>query len=291
MKQGFILILVLVIVGLLTIGVISYNYWVRTKAVSASNQLFDLKTLYLAKAGINYGLLLLQKDERAFDSLSEEWANLLPFELGEGEVIVTITDENGKININQLIRKDGKIDTTYEGILKRLFGLLELEENLLPPICDWLDADDNVSIQGAESDYYQSLPSPYSCKNGPLDTIGELIMVKGIDEKILYHQEKGLVNFLTVTSDGKININTASAEVLEAILNNHALAEEIISQREEEPFTQVPKEIPEKQKILFTCKSNFFSLQSEGDTPPHYQKRVKAIVQRNPLKILYYKIE
>ncbi|MCK4245338.1 MAG: type II secretion system minor pseudopilin GspK [Candidatus Omnitrophica bacterium] len=297
-KDGFVLILVLVIVGLLAIGVVNYNYWVRTKAVSASNQLFDLKTLYLAKAGINYSLFLLQNDEEELsDNLNENWAEIEPFNLGEGKITVEIIDENGKININNLLSKDGKIDTTYEGILKRLFALLELEKNLLPPICDWLDADGTPLPDGAEEDYYANLISPYSCKNDSLDTIGELIMVKGIDEEILYDQGKGLVNFLTVTSDNKVNINTASVEVLEAILDDSTLAEKVISRRETEPFAkgEISKFLSgteaSKKANLFTYKSNFFSLRARGEIPPHYQKGIKAVVQRNPLKILYYKIE
>lgn len=290
--------MVLVIVGLLTIGVVNYNYWVRTKAVSANNQLFDLKTLYLAKAGINYGLFCLQNDEEeSSDNLNENWAKIEPFNLGEGKITVKIIDESSKININNLLGKDGKIDKTYEEVLKRLFGLLELEESLLPPICDWLDADGTVMPDGAEEDYYANLSSPYSCKNSSLDTIGELIMVKGMDKEILDNEEKGLLNFLTVTSSNGVNVNTASEEVLEVLLDDSTVAEKIISRREEEPFVkgEISKFLSgteaSKKANLFTYKSNFFSLDVRGEVSPHYQKGIKAIVQRNPLKILYYKVE
>ena len=287
MKKGFILILTLVVISLLTIGVVGFNYWVRTKNIFANNQIFDLKTLYLAKAGINYSIFILQNDEeKKCDNLNEDWAKIEPFNLGEGVVTVKIIDESGKIDINKL-KKGATIDFTYRKILENLFTILELELNLLPPIYDWVDLDDTPRLNGAEEDYYANLNSPYSCKNGPLDTIGELIMIKGVNKEILYNQEKGLVNFLTVASDNKININTAPLEVLDAVLDNRTLAEEIIDQREENPFTKLSKE----QKKLFTCESNVFSLESTGTILPHYKKSIKAIVQRNSLEILYYKVE
>ncbi len=286
MKRGFILILTLVVISLLTIGVVGFNYWVRTKNIFANNQIFALKTLYLAKAGINYGIFVLREDkEKESDNLNEDWAKIEPFDLGEGVVTVKIIDEQGKININEFIK-------SKKTILARLFNLLDLESGKLDAIADWIDRDNIPRATGAEEDYYANLQPPYSCKNAPLDTIGELIMVKGINKQILYDDEKGLVNFLTVASasDHKnetININTAPLDVLEAILGNHTLAEDIINQREEKSFTGMP----EKKGFSFVSTSNIFSLESTGAIPPHYKKKIKAIVRRNPLKILYYKVE
>ena len=42
---------------------------------------------------------------------------------------------------------------------------------------------------------------------------------------------------------------------------------------------------------LFTYKSDFFSIESTGRISPRYKKSIKAIVQRNTSKILYYKVE
>jgi len=291
MKKGFILILTLVVISLLTIGVVGFNYWVRTKNIFANNQIFDLKTLYLAKAGINYGIFILQNDdEKESDNLNEDWAKIEPFDLGEGTVTIKIIDEQGKININKFIKNK-------KTILGRLFNLLDLESGKLDAIADWIDRDNIPRATGAEEDYYANLEPPYSCKNGPLDTIGELTMVRGFNKEILYNQEKGLINFLRVRpKDNKININTAPPEVLEAVLNNRTLAEEIIDRREEKPFvnkTEIKDFLKPAKTDLFTCESDFFSLESTGRISPHYKKRIKAIVQRNSnsLKILYYKVE
>ena len=101
-----------------------------------------------------------------------------------------------------------------------------LEYSIVPAIIDWIDKNDEVYVllsvttgenKGAENDYYAELPLPYPCKNAPLDTIEEILMIKGISEEN-YYGEKGLENFVTVFTNGKININTASAEVLKSTL-------------------------------------------------------------------------
>ena len=53
-------------------------------------------------------------------------------------------------------------------------------------ILDWIDPDDQTHIQGAESDFYENLTPAYSAKNGPIDDISELLMIKGITPEIFW---------------------------------------------------------------------------------------------------------
>ena len=47
-------------------------------------------------------------------------------------------------------------------------------------IVDWLDMDSSPRPYGAEDDYYTALSPPYHCKNGPLDSLEELLLVRGV---------------------------------------------------------------------------------------------------------------
>ena len=75
-----------------------------------------------------------------------------------------------------------------EVILRNLINSLDLPgedkdllvNTIVDSILDWKDPDDFHRLQGAESDYYQSLPHPYKAKNGNFDTVEELILVKGV---------------------------------------------------------------------------------------------------------------
>src|SRR5581483_10125205 len=53
-------------------------------------------------------------------------------------------------------------------------------------IIDWRDADNAVTPGGAEQDYYLSLQPPYLPRNGPIQTIRELLMVRGISRQLLF---------------------------------------------------------------------------------------------------------
>ena len=115
---------------------------------------------------------------------------------------------------------------------------------------DWLDSEDDdleTGTSGAESAYYQTLEPPYTCANAPFDTLDELFLVKGLSEglgaseSIPALEDMGLEmdmdmnlmleqNFTVFGMDdqlvtgnryrfpGTININTASAMVLMALL-------------------------------------------------------------------------
>ena len=108
---------------------------------------------------------------------------------------------------------------------------------------DWLDSGDDDAItglSGAESDYYEGLEPPYSCKNGPIDDLGEVALIQGVTPELFAGAggAAGLSSLLTVqgvsavgdgrfTFDGKINISTANVAVLAALLpsENSDLAE------------------------------------------------------------------
>ncbi len=113
-------------------------------------------------------------------------------------------------------------------------------------IQDWRGPPAPPRVAGAESDYYQSLTPPYNAKNAPLDDISELLLVKGVTPE-MYDPKSygggssnspapqrpklgfgvapgqapdypfGLKDVFTAVSSGKINVNTADANVLQLI--------------------------------------------------------------------------
>lgn len=154
----------------------------------------------------------------------------------------TITDLERKANINNPV-------IANEAILQQAMMVIGVDAGSQTPIVnsilDWITPGESPRIQGAKSDYYQGLqPIPYYAKDGPIDDLSELLLVKGIrDLPELYYGGfatnyqpgyfnaqasrfggtpmitggVGLTNLFTPLSDGKININTASAEVLQII--------------------------------------------------------------------------
>lgn len=127
--------------------------------------------------------------------------------IGDRNCEVQISDESGKINVNKIT------DDTRAGFIKFLtaYKMEELvAETITDSILDWLDEDDLHHVNGAEKDFYATLPEPYEPKNGSFESIEELTLVKGITPQIF----ELLREHLTIYGSGKININFASKEVL-----------------------------------------------------------------------------
>ncbi len=80
-------------------------------------------------------------------------------------------------------------------------------------IADWRDPDDEVLTGGAESAYYSRVSPPYQAANAKFGVLEELLLVKGIDERLFDRLAPGL----TVHGSGHVNLNAASRIVLESV--------------------------------------------------------------------------
>lgn len=93
-----------------------------------------------------------------------------------------VIDEGGKLNINSMIALDPTGQVLHDALMK----LPNMTEDVADAIVDWVDADDDARASGAESSYYQSLSNPYKAKNGPLNSLDELLLVRGVTPELLY---------------------------------------------------------------------------------------------------------
>ena len=87
-----------------------------------------------------------------------------------------ITDEASKVNLN----------AAALGMLSKLPGMTT---EFAASTVDWRDTDSNVTTGGAENEYYLMLPDPYECKNGPLETVEELFLVRDATKQVLFGQD------------------------------------------------------------------------------------------------------
>ncbi|MBN1879902.1 general secretion pathway protein GspK [bacterium] len=117
--------------------------------------------------------------------------------IGKGKFDYLITDEEGRINLNYLESRVQSGNKSMRNIFREVLlatGVPEGEEPdiIIDSILDWVDRNDEHRLNGAESDWYEhnyaekGFSLPYSCKNQPLDTIDELLMIRGMTPDILY---------------------------------------------------------------------------------------------------------
>jgi general secretion pathway protein K len=254
----------------------------------------------VALAGVNMARSILEQNQ----DWKEFSSDMFPEDfLEEVSLSGRIVDEGGKINVNSLIDPTTEeIDSKNEERLLRLFDSLEMREDLANPILDWLDGDDIKRLDGAEDYYYQNLEEPYECGNGPLLTSGQLLLIKGIAEigRVGVDGDKQITDFLTIYSDGKINVNTAPREVLQSLdaAMDSSRADSIIRYREDKEFSGIDDLKSVIDEVLFnrikeiiTVKSTTFSIEMEGG----YQEtrsRIRAIIQKSAGKtqVLYWQV-
>jgi hypothetical protein len=92
-----------------------------------------------------------------------------------------VEDESARINLNTILLADS---AQANGGRMLLMGLPGMTEDVADSILDWIDTDDESREFGAELSSYAGLG--YGCKNEPLDTIEELLLVRGVAPELLF---------------------------------------------------------------------------------------------------------
>lgn len=258
--KASILLLVLWSLSLLAVFSVVLGYGVRQK-LSLVKRIDERERLhFIAEAGVKKALFELQKQNaQGYNSLKDPISNdsvkfkdihleggsfsvSYNFSRGSGipphseqvagkdertgvlETRYGLSDEESKVNLN----------TAGLAVLENLFiaaaGFDEVEaQELAASIIDWRDKDSQLSIPlgSAEDPYYHGLAYPYDAKDSEFESLDELLLVKGMTPEIF---EK-LKDYVTVSSSGKININTTSSPVLMALGLDGDTADKIIRYR------------------------------------------------------------
>jgi len=317
-NKGIALILTILIVSLVVSLTLQFNRSMRSNLYAAANLSDGIKLGCIARSGFQGALAVLYADGSlsSVDSLRDDWAYVKAYSevsvslFEDGYFLIDITDLSGRIQINHLVNEQGDYNDAQRNILLRLLGLPQFEldadeaENLVDAIKDWIDEDNEVTRFGAEDAYYLTLEDPYPCKNGPLESPEELLLVRGMTRDLFYGTEEapGISRYVSAYGEGKININTADHLVLRALSDriDEELAEEMVAYRmdEDNDIANINwyKEVPGMGDIalsadVITTSSTHFEIVSEGikDT---LRKGIKGIVERKDqkLEILSWKV-
>jgi len=299
-QRGVALLVVLWIFIFLFVVAFDFSASVRDEASAAHRYGDETQGYYLALAGFERALFdFLQQAASGRGQQSQAPADLFAGTWTEGPqgsgYRFRLIDEGGKININ-------RID---ENKLRSIFTNLGIEEPrrtiLVDSIMDWRDPDDLHRINGAESDYYQSLPVPYSAKNGPFDTVEDLLWVRGVTTALFYGSGEdaaapeggaivGLKQLFTVDSpNDRVNLRTASAEVIHALTGiDMKKCQQFVEERKKLSDKSLPDLLgllgggtgdPRLQNFVFTNPS-VVSVEAEGQlAESRVRRRVRGVVR------------
>jgi general secretion pathway protein K len=319
-ETGIALFLVLWVLTLLSVIAGEFCFAMRTEVNITRNFKEQTEAYYIALAGMNRAIGELIRNEvmppkttsvelPGKEETPEEeedkdrWRiNVeIPAEpYGEGEYEVRIGNESGKININ--VANEALLKMMLEG-----FDLEEQEKNIIvDSILDWRDKNTLHRLNGAEDDYYRSLPEPYECKDDDFDSVEELLLVRGVTPEIFYGGLKDIVTAFKPDQKGssvgealslvkwdarKININAAPRQVLLALPSmTEDLVQQIVDYRKSADFTsltQVSSMVGTDVYALISPyitleTSPYFTIRSVGKTMERrIRQGVEAMVEIN----------
>jgi len=253
----------------------------------ARNTDYDAQMEWMGRSGIElarYALANKCAEQKTIDALNQFWAGgtspcsndvenipLRDVPLGPGRISVTITDMERKWDINLVANPRNPQKTILHNALAEV-GVTDEEQQstIIDSILDWINPNETAGFNGAKSDYYLHLNPPYYCKNGLIDDISELLLIKGVTPEIYWgsnstnhpvsaYQQHGGGTFDQATLNrsgagfrngdqpqypvglydlfcamgGPLNINTASLKTLQLIPGiDEAIAERILQQRQ-----------------------------------------------------------
>ena len=253
-EQGIAIVIVMVCIFVLSAMAAVFAAYMKVEMRLAANSNNEVEMQWMGRSGVELARWVLGQQlnvpNEPYDSLNQVWAggqgethelladiNLKDVEIGNGKFSVTIVDTERKFNINLALGNDAMLQQAMI-----LIGVDAAEiPTIIASIQDWIDRDDDVHVNGAESEYYQGMNPPYFAKNGPIDDLSELLFVKGVTPEIYWGPNStnhpvnlfqaaqtlktgllptataGLADIFTPISSGRINLNTASSLTLQMI--------------------------------------------------------------------------
>jgi type II secretory pathway component PulK len=115
-----------------------------------------------------------------------------------------LTDETGKINVNALF----KLDSSGTLLYNTLMNVPNMTDDVANSIVYWIDPTATPRGSGATDEYYGSLTPSYAAKHAPLDSIEELLYVRGVTPDLLFGNDRNRNGVLDPDEDdgsGQLN--------------------------------------------------------------------------------------
>jgi general secretion pathway protein K len=174
-QRGFVLLIVLSTLGLLSVVVVSFTQVARTHVKVAAAVSESARAEALADAGVNIAILELVAAREKEPPARRFLLNATPLTCSmgnDGSVKISVQDEAGKVDLN----------IGSEPLLRALIFGLGGGEAAVDAILDYRDEDDRRRASGAERAEYLAAGRPGGPRNGPFLAVEELASVLGLTQ-------------------------------------------------------------------------------------------------------------
>lgn len=208
-RRGVVLVVVMIAIILLALSTYTFSILMITEDEATRLMGRQIQARYLVESGVDYVRLFLSKDPATLREAGGTWDNpqfaavpvvtevTSPGDVGRFSIVTASIDDEGfamgsrfglqdestKLNLNTLLLADEYLPGAARNLL---MALPSMTEEIADAIIDWMDDNEEMCELGTESSYYATLDPAYQCKNGPLDSIEELLLIRGVTPQLLF---------------------------------------------------------------------------------------------------------
>jgi general secretion pathway protein K len=255
--SGFVLIVVITVIGLLALAAAGFAQVTRSQVKAAASSVGGSTAQALADAGVQLAILdLLQsRQDPSYQKRFALGEKPLRCDAGDGRrLAVSITDEAGRVDIN----------TADDRLLQALLAGVgaPASQALADAIIDYRDDDNTRRPQGAEHEQYSAAGRP-GPKNALFSVVEEIEQVLGVDADLAARLRPHITVY---TGQPGIDTTSASRELL-AILARGLGQDSTPAQSDAGEQTREEKSPLPAVPFLGAQGRRFFALHAEAFTP------------------------
>jgi general secretion pathway protein K len=228
-RAGFALMVVIIILLIVSFLASQLILQVQTEQKIAFNVKKKAYSRLLSEAGMQIALFrtlepktVVDEEDQLFQFIEGKTYDTF---FNQGKISYSTVNESGKIDLNRAPRQLLELFCEYHG--------LEMEETgtLIDSLMDWRDSDDLLRLNGAEANYYEELEDPYLPRNGEIEDPAEFLLIQGAE----LLAEKFVVEdvFTVNNSDGKINFNSLTPDMLAFLTEGDLDRQEVYHENQE----------------------------------------------------------
>lgn len=182
--RGSVLIVALIVLFALAAMTLAMSHGARIDAAASANGAGAIQAGEIARGAERWLLSIIEtegaeaalRDESEFEqrSLGGGYFWVVRPDYGDPDLPECgLTDEAGKLNINA-------------AAVESLRMLPGMSDEMAAAVVDWRDENEEAEANGAEAQYYLTLPQPYRAKNAPFEYVEELLLVRGFERPWLF---------------------------------------------------------------------------------------------------------
>ena len=282
-RQRGVAVVTAMLLTTLAISIVASLFWQQQVQVrSMENQRLQSQTKWIQRGALDWASVILRVNNNSnYTSLDQVWATPLAEtrldqyierERIQGEnfdasLSGQVLDATARYNLNNLA-KAGIVEKSQVEVMRSLLTNLRLEARLAVPIAEFVAAGQQLAAVPEGTDPNTVVRPRRTGAPIRLERVDDLLMVPGLKPEAIERLRPFVI--VLPSSNTDVNVNTASPEVLAAVLPGSSMAEAnaIVAQRQRVPWADVEKfktslqnPQPEVQPKI-TVKSTYFLVQS-----------------------------